>query len=97
MAPAGPWELAFLFWRRDLFFARKRDFCVCFLFVFGGVFALLGGVFALRGHYFACSAIFLAFPPRGAVSKRKNFRSARWSYFLGPPITPWSARFPFSL
>ena len=24
MAPAGPWELAFLFWRRGLFFTRKR-------------------------------------------------------------------------
>ena len=42
MAPAGPWELAFLFWRRGLFFARKRDFFfgvfIAFLVVF---FALL--------------------------------------------------------
>ena len=45
MAPAGPWELAFLFWRRDLFFARKRDFCVCVCVCVFCVFG--GGVFAL--------------------------------------------------
>ena len=40
MAPAGLWELFFLFWRRDLFFARRRDF-------FGGVLGAFLVVFLL--------------------------------------------------
>ena len=83
--PGGAMGIGFCFWRWDLFFARKREkklgvfflrflWCFCFFggdFAFlGGDFAVLGGVFALRDHYFARSAIFfLAFSPRGAVSK----------------------------
>ena len=38
MAPAGPWELAFLFWRRDLFFALTREKIIWFFFSFLVVF-----------------------------------------------------------
>ena len=52
--PAGAWELAFLFWRRGLFFARKREkIGGFFLSVFGGVFALFGGDFAFFWGDFA--------------------------------------------
>ena len=57
MAPGGQWELAFLFWRQDLFFARKREKKCFFFLVFGGVIALFGGDFAFLGvisRFFGC-------------------------------------------
>ena len=53
MAPAGPWELAFFFWRWDLFFARQREknflvFFWCFLvflLFFGGNLGFFGVFF----------------------------------------------------
>ena len=91
MAPAGPWEFAFLFWRRDLFFARKREiFLVFFCSFFGGVFLrflvviahffkvdfAFWGVFSRYAAIISRAARFFwgAFPPRGAVSKTRNFR-----------------------
>ena len=66
MAPGGPWELAFFFWRWDLFFARQREkkifgVFLVFLLFFGGVFVLFF-VFLCFFLFFARSAnFFLAF------------------------------------
>ena len=50
MAPAGPWELAFIFGVGTYFFARKRDFFFWLFFAFwGGVFCFFGGDFAFFG------------------------------------------------
>ena len=91
MAPAGPWDFLLLLALGDLFFARKRDFLWGVFFVFwGGVVALSGGAFAFWGVFSRYATIisraarfFLFFPPRGGVSKTRNFRSG--------PEAPWPA------
>ena len=57
--PGGAMGIVFLFWRRDLFFARKSANFVWGVFcVFGGVFALFGGDFAFVGDDSAFSGVF---------------------------------------
>ena len=67
MAPAGPWELAFLFWRRDLFFALTREKIIWFFFSFLVVFlrflvviSHFWGDFAFWGCFRATRPLFQA-------------------------------------
>ena len=92
MAPAGPWELAFLFWRRDLFFARKRGFCGegggsrflwCFCAFFGDV--AFWGVFSRYATIISRAARkFFFFFPRGREQNLKfqlcrEFKAWHWA------------------
>ena len=84
MAPAGPWELVFLFWRRDLFFARKREFffCVFSPLVFLVVFLRF---LVVISHFLGVISRFL-----GGVFVLRCYYFARSAIFfwLPPPAGP---------